>query len=78
MVEFVTYRRADGGLIFGEYQFFTEYDGLEEENCDIVQETWELKESKLISTPVWSNFTEDTHICGRHCWWCDAEEDAEL
>lgn len=42
---FITYKRADGGLVWGEYTFVTEPDGLDEdldEPDEYIKETWQL------------------------------------
>lgn len=45
---FVTYRRADGKPCFGEYSFMCDYDGLDEEESDIVEEHWVLEGKRII------------------------------
>lgn len=45
---FVTYRRLDGQLVYGEFMFVTEYEGLEDEDCDIIKECWVLESRSII------------------------------
>lgn len=49
--KFVTYRRADGKPIFGEYSFMCDYDGLDEEESDIIEEHWVLEGKRVIPFP---------------------------
>lgn len=55
--EFTTYRRADGRLIWGEYTFLTDFDGLEVEKCGIIEEVWQLKSRTFI--PYVASFDDD-------------------
>lgn len=47
---FVTYRRADGKPISGEYAFVTNIEGIEDdlEESDIIEEHWILESSRTI------------------------------
>lgn len=58
---FVTYRRADGKPIFGEYSFMIDYSGLDEEESDIIEEHWVLEGSRVIPQPVLEDEFEDLY-----------------
>lgn len=58
---FVTYRRADGEPIFGEYSFMCSYDGLDEEESDIIEERWVLEGRKIIPQPVYDDEYDDLY-----------------
>lgn len=44
----ITYRRTDGELIYDEFSFVMDYYGLEDEECDIIEEYWVLESRKII------------------------------
>lgn len=69
--EFVTYKRADGKLIQGEYSFVTDidyFDGdAEEQNClDVIEERWQLVSSRTLKFGTTSR------------WCSECDEDVEL
>jgi hypothetical protein len=58
---FVTYRRADGKPCFGEYGFMCDYDGLDEEESDIIEEHWVLEGTRVIPFPQEDDEFEDLY-----------------
>lgn len=48
----ITYRRADGELIDGEYTFVTDldyFDGFDGDRLDLVEEHWERRQELAIT-----------------------------
>lgn len=63
--EWVTYRLADGSLIWGEYAFVTETEFFEDLDypVDVIKETWVLQDSETVNfAPLWWSDEEDDEL----------------
>lgn len=65
LVEWVTYRLANGDPIWGEYAFVTGTEFFEDvaDETEVIKETWLLKETETITVKPF--------------WWSDDEEEED-